>query len=129
MCFKRKKINCIIDTDPGVDDCAAIALSLYDDVMDIKLITTVSGNVGIDKVTRNILHLLEKFGRTDIPVAKGASKPLYREAKDATYMHKAEGMGNYIPPKTVKTKPIKLDAVEAMYKVICEHPKDICIIA
>ena len=25
-----KKVNCIIDCDPGVDDTAAISLSLYD---------------------------------------------------------------------------------------------------
>ena len=30
-----KKINCIIDCDPGVDDSVAIALSLYDEVLDI----------------------------------------------------------------------------------------------
>ena len=34
-----KKINCIIDCDPGVDDTVALALSLYDSVMNIKLIT------------------------------------------------------------------------------------------
>ncbi len=127
--FKKKKINCIIDTDPGVDDAAAIALSLYDDVMDIKLITTVSGNLDIDTVTRNALHILEKFERTDIPVAKGASKPLVREPKDATFIHQKEGLGNYKPPKTTKKKPIKKDAVEAMYETIVQYRDNINIIA
>ena len=40
-----KKLNCIIDCDPGVDDAVAIALSLYDTVMDIKLITTINKTV------------------------------------------------------------------------------------
>ena len=58
-----KKINCIIDCDPGVDDTVAIALSLYDDIMDIRLITTVNGNLDLETVTRNTLHVLEKFKR------------------------------------------------------------------
>ena len=124
-----KKKNVIIDTDPGVDDAAAITLSLYDNVIDIKLITTVSGNLGVDVVTRNILHVLEKFNRTDIPVAVGASKPLFREPKTATFIHKSAGLGGYIPPEKVKTKPIKQDAVEAMYDVIKQYPNDINIIA
>ncbi len=123
-----KKIKCIIDTDPGVDDTAAIALSLDDDVLDIKLITTVAGNLDINRVTRNALHTLEKFKRTDIPVAKGAAKAMKRISPDAAYIHQKEGMGNYIPPQTVKTKPIKLDAVEAMYETIKKYPNEISIV-
>ena len=123
----RKK-NVIIDTDPGVDDSAAIILSLNDKLMDIKLFTTVRGNKDIDTVTRNMLHILEKYGRTDIPVAKGASKAMNRNSPDAEFIHQKYGMGGYIPPETVKTQPIELNAVEAMYKVICEHKGNISII-
>ncbi len=126
---KIKKLNCIIDTDPGVDDSAAIVLSLDDDIMDIKLITTVAGNLDIDKVTRNALHILEKFNHTEIPVAKGAIKAMCRKSEDATFIHQENGMGGYIPPKTIKTKPIELDAIEAMYETIKKYPKDINIIA
>ncbi len=124
-----KKIPCIIDTDPGVDDSVAIALSLYDEVMDIKLITTVAGNLELEKVTRNTLHILEKFKRTDIPVALGAVKAMYRKSPDAKFIHQSEGMGNYIPPKTVETKPIEMNAVEAMYKTIVENKGEIVILA
>lgn len=123
------KKNCIIDTDPGVDDCAAIALSLYDEVLDIALITSVCGNISLEKSTRNALHLLEKFHRQDIPVAKGAKKPLKREPSDATFIHQKEGMGGYTPPESVSTKPIKLGAVEAMYEVIKAHKNNIYIVA
>jgi len=126
---KIKKINCIIDCDPGVDDTAAIALSLYDDMMDIKLITTVCGNLDLESVTRNTLHVLEKFKRTDIPVAKGAPKAMYRVSPDAKFIHQNEGMGNYIPPKTVKKKPVAKSAVEAMYETIKKYKNNIIIIA
>ena len=124
-----KKINCIIDTDPGVDDAAAITLSLYDSVMDIKLITTVTGNLDLETVTRNTLHILEKFERTDIPVAKGAVAPMGQSMPNASFIHQKSGMGGYNPPATVKTKPIEKSAVEAMYEVIKANPKDINIIS
>lgn len=124
----ERKINCIIDTDPGVDDTAAIALSLYDDVMDIKLITTVGGNLDVDTVTRNALHILEKFNRTDIPLAKGVDKPMGKSMPNAAFIHQKNGLGGYVPPETVATKPIETSAVEAMYKVVKENPNDIVII-
>lgn len=123
-----KKINCIIDCDPGVDDVAAIALSLYDRIMDIKLITTVNGNLDLNTVTRNTLHVLEKFERTDIPVAMGADKPMGRSMPNASFIHQKNGMGGYTPPEKVKTQPIEKSAVEAMYEVIKQHPNDINLI-
>ncbi len=126
---KLQKFNVIIDTDPGVDDTAAVALSLYDEQVDIKLITTVAGNLDLDTVTRNVLHTLEKFDRTDIPVAKGADKAMKRISPDARDVHQMEGMGNYIPPKIVKTRPIDMPAVDAMYETIKKYKKDINIIA
>ena len=123
-----KKINCIIDCDPGVDDTVALALSLYDSVMNIKLITTINGNLDLETVTRNALHILEKFKRTDIPLAKGANKPMGKSMPNASFIHQKNGMGGYCPPDQVKTKPIDKSAVEAMYEVIKQYPKDINII-
>ena len=45
----------IIDTDPGIDDAAAISLGLCHPEFDVKMITTVNGNVGIEKTTANAL--------------------------------------------------------------------------
>lgn len=126
---KENKFVCIIDCDPGVDDVAALSLSLYDEVMDIKLITTVNGNLDVNTVTRNTLHVLEKFKRTDIPVAMGADKPLGREMPNASFIHQENGMGGYIPPKEVETKPIEKDAVDAMYEVIKNSANNVVIIA
>ena len=124
-----RKMNCIIDCDPGVDDIVALALSLYDDMMDIKLITTVNGNLNLKIVTRNTLHVLEKFKRTDIPVAMGSEKPMGKEMPDASFIHQKGGMGGYEPPEHVATKPIDKNAVDAMYQTIKENANDISIIA
>ena len=40
-----EKIKVIIDTDPGVDDTACLVYALFDEKLDVKLITTVSGHI------------------------------------------------------------------------------------
>lgn len=117
-------IKVIIDCDPGVDDSACITYSLFDDNIDVKLITTVAGNVNVDLTTRNALHLLDLLG-VDIPVAKGAEKPLKRQIKTAEDIHQVDGFGGYIPPKSTRNKPLDIDAVEAMYQVLMAGDGDI----
>lgn len=122
-----KKINVIIDTDPGVDDAVAIIPCLYQKKLNILLFTTVSGNVDVNQSTKNLLHILENYDK-DIPVAKGAEKPLFREAKDAKFIHGVNGSGKYEIKAHPKKKPLKKDAVEAMYDVVCEHKKNITMV-
>ena len=44
----------IIDTDPGIDDAIAILLALSaKQELEVLALTTVNGNVGLDKVTKN----------------------------------------------------------------------------
>ena len=69
----------IIDTDPGIDDAVAIALAVRSSKLDVKLITTIAGNVDVDKTTNNALKLMEFFN-SDIPVAKGFAKPLLKKS-------------------------------------------------
>ena len=76
----------IIDTDPGIDDALAIAIALFSEELDVKLITTVAGNVSLEKVTNNALRLLAFFEK-DVPVAAGADHPLI--SMPQTYMEQA----------------------------------------
>ena len=119
-----KKYKVIIDTDPGVDDIACLVFALTDKKLDIKLITTVSGNVKVETSTRNILHLLDMFN-IDIPVAKGEKKAMFRVSPTAEDVHSIEGMGGWIPSKTTEHKIIKEEAIEAMYRVLNEGDGDI----
>lgn len=124
--MNKEKIKVIIDTDPGVDDAACLVFALFDESLDIKLITTVSGNVNIHKNTRNMLHILDKFN-LDYPVAKGCEKPMTRESIHAEHIHSVEGMGGYTPKES--NRPLhELDAVEAMYKVLNEGDGDIVVL-
>ncbi len=69
------RLPIILDTDPGIDDAAAIAAALFAPELDLQLMTTVAGNVSVEKTTRNALQLLH-FWHADVPLAQGASMPL-----------------------------------------------------
>ena len=48
------KIDLIIDTDPGADDVVALLLALASpEQLNVRAITTVAGNVRLDKTSRN----------------------------------------------------------------------------
>lgn len=76
------RLPIILDTDPGIDDAAAIAAALFAPELDLQLMTTVAGNVSVEKTTRNALQLLH-FWNADVPLAQGASMPLVRPLRDA----------------------------------------------
>lgn len=66
----------ILDMDPGIDDAVALSIALTNPEIDIKLLTSVAGNVSVDKTTINLLKLTTFFKQTQVPVARGAAAPL-----------------------------------------------------
>src|SRR5262245_28413435 len=83
----------IIDTDPGVDDAFAIALACASPEVDLLAVTTVFGNASLDTTTRNALRVLALCGREDVPVARGAARPLvYPQVHEAELVHGNDGL-------------------------------------
>ncbi|MDZ4021902.1 nucleoside hydrolase [Pseudomonas sichuanensis] len=83
----------IIDTDPGADDVVALLLAMASpDELKIHAITTVAGNVRLDKTSRNARLAREWGGREDIPVYAGAGRPLVRAPIYAANVHGEEGL-------------------------------------
>ncbi|QUL52681.1 ribonucleoside hydrolase RihC [Paenibacillus tritici] len=117
----------IIDTDPGIDDAVAIAIALYSEELDVRLITTVAGNVGLDKVTYNALRLL-KFFNKNVPVALGADRPLIKDPIDASDIHGSTGMDGFDFEEPTEDLVLKENAVNAMYRVIMESKEPITIV-
>ena len=104
----------VLDTDPGIDDAAAISIALTDAQFEVKLLTTVAGNVSADKTSANALKLVEFFGvQGKVPVAAGADRPLLKPFEDASHVHGESGMPGWDFP-ALKTKPLAKHAVEAM---------------
>lgn len=84
----------IFDTDPGVDDAAALLFLNACRAVDLIGITTVFGNADIDAVTRNALYLKRRFG-IGAPVAKGAGRALQAEpSPPPVHVHGRNGLGD-----------------------------------
>lgn len=122
------KKSIILDVDTGIDDAVAIAMATYSNRLNVKLITTIAGNLSVNEVTKNTLNFLQAINKRNIPVAVGENKPLEREKDDSIQAHGKKGLGKYKFPKC-ELKPTKLDAVEKMYEVIKNSKEPIIIIA
>jgi len=82
----------ILDVDPGHDDAVALMLACGHPDLDLLAVTTVAGNVPIEKTTRNALRVLALVGRHDVPVGVGASGPLKRPLHTAEDIHGESGL-------------------------------------
>ncbi|HEV2178240.1 MAG TPA: nucleoside hydrolase [Terriglobia bacterium] len=118
----------IIDTDPGVDDAFALLFAMRSPELKIEAITPVAGNVPLSLTLPNALRMVEIAGRTDIPVARGASAPLMRKLVTATYAHGENGLAGVVFPEPT-TKPVEQSAAELIYQVASRHPGEVSIIA
>lgn len=83
----------IIDCDPGVDDAVGLLLAFGSPELDLLAVTTVAGNVSIERTTRNARILRQLAGRTEVPVFAGAQRPLRRPPGEAAEFHGVEGLG------------------------------------
>lgn len=84
----------VIDTDPGVDDALALMLALRSPEFRLELITTVAGNVTVERATANarlVLALLQPRFRP--VVARGAARPLRRPLLTSSFVHGEDGLG------------------------------------
>lgn len=96
----------VLDCDPGHDDALAIVLALARPELQVLGITTVAGNVPLQSTTLNALRVLALLGRSDVPVAAGAERPLVRPPEDAVITHGASGLeGAELPDPIAEPRP------------------------
>lgn len=121
------RIPIILDTDPGIDDAAAIAAALFAPELDLALMTTVAGNVSLEKTTRNALQLLH-FWEADVPLAQGASAPLVRPLRDAADVHGESGMEGY-DFVAHDRQPLAKPAFIAIRDLLMSAPQPVTLVA
>ena len=121
-------VKIILDSDTGtgtigeeIDDGLALLLALLSPELDLIGVTEVHGNVNVDQGVANALRILELVGKDDVPVYKGASRPL---------IHK------WIRPEGIKEpyggfsklKPSSTSATDFIIEKIMENPGQITLI-
>lgn len=116
----------VIDTDTASDDAVALMMALRAPDVTVTAITTVAGNVNVEQATRNALTVVERCG-VDVPVYQGLAKPLFRAARDATFFHGQDGMGDMNLPAPQR-QPEQEHAVDTLIRVIAAHAGTVTLV-
>lgn len=117
----------ILDVDTGVDDALALLFAVRHPDLRVRAVTCVAGNVGVEAVVRNTLLALDAAGAGDIPVARGAATPLVAPARDASYVHGADGMGDLDLPGP-KRELVDVHAVELLRREILAASEPVTLV-
>ncbi|MGI2259265.1 pyrimidine-specific ribonucleoside hydrolase RihA [Shewanella sp. GXUN23E] len=113
----------ILDCDPGHDDAIALIMALANPQLEVLAVTTSAGNQTPDKTLRNALRILTLLGRTEVPVAAGAPKPLIRELIIADNVHGETGLdGPDLPEPGFEPVPLKAWELMAQQIRASEQP-------
>jgi purine nucleosidase len=119
----------IIDTDPGVDDAAAILLALASPEIEVLGITVVGGNVPLQASLANACKILALAGRADVPIFAGAPGPLIREQVYGKYAHIGAFSDELVPPTDLRpTREHAVDFIMRSARAAVADPVTICAI-
>jgi pyrimidine-specific ribonucleoside hydrolase len=117
----------ILDVDPGHDDAVALMMACGSPDLDLLAVTTVAGNVSLEKTTRNALRVLSLVGYTHVPVAAGAPEPLRRSLRTAEDIHGESGLdGPEIPEAGFE--PDERGAVELIADTLRGSPEPVTLV-
>ncbi|MCJ8732447.1 hypothetical protein PDJAM_G00211350 [Pangasius djambal] len=120
----------LVDVDCGVDDAQAIMMALAVPDVQILGITCVHGNASIENVCRNVLRVLKVCDQMEIPVFRGASKPLLGDVLNASLFHGHDGLGDAPDPNAPGLELAQEEgAVSAIIRIVNEHPGEVSIVA
>jgi inosine-uridine nucleoside N-ribohydrolase len=118
----------LLDCDPGIDDAFAIAFGCGHPGLELCGITTVAGNVSLDRTTHNALAVLEFLGHGEVPVAAGSPAPLLRPFEDARDVHGESGLGAARLPAP-RGRPVDTHAVDFLIEQIAAAPGELTLVA
>ena len=118
----------IIDCDPGIDDALALAFAHGDPGLELCGITTVAGNVGLDRTTANALRVRDFTGMAGVPVVPGSARPLLRPSLDAGHIHGGTGLGG-AQLLAARSGPAPGHAVDYLVDSISAAPGEITLVA
>jgi len=121
----------VLDVDTGTDDAVAIMLAALHPELDLLGVTTVNGNVEVERCTDNSLRVLEWIGHPDIPVYQGLTTPIVREDFPVARASKRDAGVHMqvLPLPEARAKKQNLPAPMFLRQVFAERPGEITLIA
>ena len=118
----------ILDVDPGHDDAVALMLACGHPGLDLLAVTTVAGNVSLEKTTHNALRVLSLVGCTDVPVGAGASEPLERPLHTAEDIHGKSGLDGPEEIPEANFEPDERGAVALIADTLRASPEPVTLV-
>ncbi|GAA3887680.1 nucleoside hydrolase [Streptomyces lacrimifluminis] len=118
----------IIDCDTGIDDALALLFAVRHPGIDLRAVTCVAGNTDVDQVVRNTLTVLDQAGAPELPVARGAERPLIEPARPAAHVHGRDGMGDIGLSAPTDRMPVDVDAVTLLRREILGSPRPVTLV-
>ena len=119
----------LFDTDPGIDDAMALLMLARDARAELVGISTVFGNAPVDVTTANALALCQR-SCIDVPVARGAARPLMREPRHfPVHIHGQDGLGDVHPHPPHEREPEPLDAARFIVDMARRHAGELTLVA
>src|SRR4051794_14914030 len=133
----------VIDCDPGngvpgadIDDGLALGLAIRSPEVELVAVTVVAGNVPVGRGVECALQVLDQGGAVDVPVHRGAERPLvadpapWRELLDARHDDPSAQVrwpGGPPPPSTRRADPTR--AAQALVELVDAAPGEITVVA
>ncbi|MDU7412278.1 MAG: nucleoside hydrolase [Anaerococcus sp.] len=120
------KTPTIFDTDPGIDDAFALSFLHKSDVFDVKMLSSVAGNVKLAYTTRNLQGLAYAMD-WQVPIYKGLDKAILGKQILAEEFHGVNGLLGYTFNDKELADLKNQSAIKAMEKVLEENKKTLII--
>ncbi|GEN46596.1 nucleoside hydrolase [Alkalibacillus haloalkaliphilus] len=117
----------ILDCDPGHDDAISMILAHANDKIKIEAVTTVAGNVEVDKTTLNARRVCDIIG-LDVPVAQGSNRPMVRETQIAESIHGDSGLDGPNLPDVPDTPVVEQHAVDLIIEKVMASDDDLTLV-
>ena len=122
----KEKIPTIFDTDPGIDDAFALSFLNKSEIFDVKMLSSVAGNVKLVHTTRNLRGLAFAMN-WQVPIYKGLDKPILAKQILAEDFHGENGLLGYEFKDDELAKIESQPAIKAMAEVLEENEKTLII--
>lgn len=119
----------IVDVDTGLDDALALVYLSRSPQLRLLGVTCVAGNAAVDQVVANTLNVLSTAGAAEnLPVARGAERPLINELRTAHGFHGLSGLGD-VRLSTSDRRASEQTALELMRDLVTSSPNPVTLLS